>query len=201
MYCHSEFNSTKCLNLLDTVKTVGDDCFNLEQRFISNPEEWNTAGNISAFHCVLPFVMVMFIWLKQNESNVCSKDKLLMIPFPFVSKVYNFHCTRKLFGIYAMDKNSEEQINFHEFFKTKLVEKIRRNEAVINLSHLIEATAESSFQFWFQTVYLMPTIFISFTAESQSLKTWTDLFQWRIVSILISFGTFALTFYNIRYNS
>ena len=61
-----------------------------------------------------------------------------------------------------------------------------------------EATAESSFQFWFQTVYLMPTIIIIFTAESQSSTKLTDLFQWRIISILLSFGTFAFTFYNIR---
>ena len=75
--------------------------------------------------------------------------------------------------------------NFFELYKNKWVEKIRRNEAVVNLSHLIEATAESSFQFWFQTVYLMPTIFVRFTSKTQGSTKWTDLFQWRIISILI----------------
>ncbi len=196
-FCQREFDATECLILLDTVKTVGENCFNQEQRFISSPGEWNTAGIISAIHCALPIVMTMFIWLIQNKFKICKKEKWLMIPFPFVSKVLNFHYTRKLFGVYTMDRNSDIKKFLYDIYKNKLVEKLRINEAVVNLSHLIEATAESSFQFWFQAVYLMPTIFISFTVESQSL----NLFEWRIVSILISFGTFALTFYKIRYNS
>ena len=50
----------------------------------------------------------------------------------------------------------------------------------------------------FQTIFLIPTILISFTDAGGSI-IWTDLFNWRIASILISFGTFALTFYNIRW--
>ena len=120
------------------------------------------------------------------------------IPVPIISKIKNFHYTRKLFGVYTEDRNSDNDRVWYEIEKKELIEKIRKNEAVVNLSHLIEATTEASFQFVFQTVYLMPTLFISFTAKSQGLTNWTDLFQWKIVSILISFGTFALTFYNIR---
>ena len=199
-FCQSEFNSNECLILLDTVKTLGENCFKGQRFEDSNSEEWNKAGIISAIHCALPIVMAIFIWLIQNKFKICQKEKLLMIPFPFVSKVYNFHYTKKLFGVYTMDRNSDDAKFYYEIEKSKLVEKIRRNEAVVNLSHLIEATAESSFQFWFQTVYLMPTIIISFTSESQGSTKWTDLCQWKIVSILISFGTFAFTFYNIRYN-
>ena len=105
LYCQGDFNPTKCLNLLDTVKTIGEDCFNIEQRFISNPEEWNTAGIISAIHCALPIVMALLIWLIQNEFKICSEDKLFLIPFPFVSILYKFHFTRKLFSVYTMDRN------------------------------------------------------------------------------------------------
>ena len=197
-FCQREFNSTECLNLLYTVKTHGENCFNREQRFVLNPEEWNTAGIISAIHCALPIVMAILFWLIQNKFKICSKDKFLKIPFPFISILYNFQYTRKMFGVYTMDRNSSDKKVICELEKGEWIEKIRRNEALVNLSHLIEATAEASFQFMFQTVYLMPTIIISFTTESQGTTKWTDLFQWRIISILLSFGTFAFTFYNIR---
>ncbi len=200
--CQNEFNSTRpmeCLNLLEKAKNLGDACFNRGQRFEENPEEWNKAGIIAALHVALPFVVSLGIWLIQNKCKIFSMDKLLKIPSPIIPKVYNFHYTRKLFGVYTWERNDDDSKSWYEHNKNKWIEKIRRNEAVINLAHLIEATFEASFQFTYQTVYLMPTVFISLTAaEAKGLTNWTDIFQWRILSILISFGSFAFTFYNIR---
>ena len=194
----TNFTSTKCLNLLQEAKSLGDVCFNKEQRFLDNREEWSTAGIIAALHCAMPFLVSLVIWIIQNNFKICSIEKIMNIPMPVISKIQYFHFTRKLFGVYTWDRNSDDNRILYERYKNEWIEKIRRNEAVVNLSHLIEATTEASFQFVFQTVYLMPTLFISFTAKSQGLTNWTDLFQWKIVSILFSFGTFALTFYNIR---
>ena len=192
------FTSTKCLNLLQEAKSLGDVCFNMEQRFLDNREEWSSAGIIAALHCAMPFLVSLVIWIIQNNFKICSIEKLMNIPVPVISKIKNFYYTGKLFVVYTKDRNSDIDRTEYEFRKNKWIEKIRRNEAVVNLSHLIEATTEASFQFVFQTVYLMPTLFISFTAKSQGLTNWTDLFQWKIISILISFGTFAFTFFNIR---
>ena len=196
--CQTNFTLTKCLNLLQEAKTLGDGCFNKEQRFVSNPEEWSSAGIIAALHCAMPFLVSLIIWIIQNNFKICSIEKIMNVPVPIFSKIKNFHYTRKLFGVYTERRNSDKKRALNEINKIKWIETIQRNEAVVNLSHLIEATTEASFQFVFQTVYLMPTLFISFTAKSQGLTNWTDLFQWKIVSILFSFGTFALTFYNIR---
>ena len=64
---------------------------------------------------------------------------------------------------------------------------------------IIEAAMEASFQSFFQTVYLMPTLIISFIdASGQGANQWTDLFNWRLFSILMSFLSLAWAFYNIR---
>ena len=197
--CQNEFNSSsplECLNLLEKAKNLGDSCFNRGQRFDDNSEEWNKAGNIAAIHCALPFLVSLGIWMIQNK--ICS-TAICSIPSPIISKLCNFFLTGRLGYIYTKNRNSKDDKSEYENKKNKWIEKIRRNEAIANLSHLIEATFEASFQFTYQTVYLMPTVFISLTAaESKGLTNWTDIFQWRILSILISFGSFAFTFYNIR---
>ena len=66
---------------------------------------------------------------------------------------------------------------------------------------MIEATIESSFQFWFQTIYAFPTILLTVNEdnEGQTRIDTNDFVNMRMLSILFSFGTFAFTFYNIRY--
>ena len=169
------------------VTKLGENCFNREQRF-DIPLEWKTAGIITAVHLALPILMTFIIWLLQHNFKICNIKAISTMPFPFVTKFVNFIFTIGLFSSYLSGEEENE---------TKWFEKIRKNEAIVNISHLIEATMESSFQFWFQTIFLIPTIIISFTDAGGSI-IWTDLFNWRIASILISFGTFALTFYNIR---
>ena len=77
------------------------------------------------------------------------------------------------------------------------MEKIDAYENIVNLSLIVEASVESSFQFFFQTVYVLPTIILSFTVVSGSFE-WTDLFNWKTFSILLSFASFAWAFNTIR---
>ena len=176
-YCRGQFEAKSCLSLLQNVKDLGENCFNKEQRFIvENSEEWNIAGVFTAAHCALPIVLGIVVWLIQSKLRIFEIEKLKKIPFPFVSKLLHFYYTRKLFSVYArrydtnfpsgLGTQSRELLHGREI--TKWLDKIRKNEAVVNLSHLIEATAESSFQFWFQTIYLMPTIFIEPLNERSS---------------------------------
>ena len=79
----------------------------------------------------------------------------------------------------------------------KYVKEIEDNQSLVNISIVIEAAIESSFQFWFQTVYLMPTVFLSFMDLGEESK-WSDLVNWRVFSILLSFGTFSWTFCSIE---
>ena len=47
-----------------------------------------------------------------------------------------------------------------------------------------------------QTVFVMPTLIVSYFEANND---WTDLVNIRVLSILISFASFAWTFYTIRY--
>ena len=84
-----------------------------------------------------------------------------------------------------------------ESMETDCRKELVSHDNVVNTSLVVEASVESGFQFWFQTVYILPTIILSFIRIGGDAK-WTDLFNWRMFSILMSFASFAWTFYTIR---
>ena len=51
-------------------------------------------------------------------------------------------------------------------------------------------------QFFFQTVYVMPSLVLSLTGVTGS--DWRVLVNWRMFSIVLSFASFAKSFYSIR---
>ena len=53
-----------------------------------------------------------------------------------------------------------------------------------------------SVQFFFQTVYVLPSLVLSLTGSTGS--DWTDLVNWRMLSIALSFASFSRSFYSIR---
>ena len=204
---HSEFNMTKkfceleihfdpdqCLELVRGVKLIADECFVHDKRF-ENSSDWKIVGIMSACHCALPILVSILTWMFTSNWKLCNRRSLLTFPLPFVTKTCQFHFTKELFKTYTKDRRGEEDRSNFELNRGKWMNKIRNHEAVVNLSLLIEASIESSFQFWFQTTFLIPTVIITIT---DGLVNWTDLFSWRLASICISFGTFAYAFYNIR---
>ena len=188
------FDSDECLRLVRIVKIVAEECFVHDKRF-ENSFDWKIVGIISAFHCTLPIIVSIMTWMFSNNWKLCNRRSLLTFPLPFVTKIYQFHYTKKLFTVYTKDRRGEDDKSYFELSRGKWMNKIRNHEAVVNLSLLIEAAIESSFQFWFQTTFLIPTVIITIT---DGLLNWTDLFSWRLASICISFGAFAYAFYNIR---
>ncbi len=193
----TNFDSNECLILLRRVNLLGDDCFNQKQRF-EDPEDWNIAGIVSLFHCILPFLVTIITWVLTTNWKTCNLKAFFKIPLPFVTKIYEYHYMKELFKIFTKSRqNHIGKVRFESDWK-KWNEKIRKQEAFVNLSLLIEASMESSFQFWFQTVFLFPTIFISFVSTEGGLSTLSDLFNLRLLSIGFSFGSFAFTFYKIR---
>ena len=51
-------------------------------------------------------------------------------------------------------------------------------------------------KFFFQTVYVLPSLVLSLTGLTGS--DWTVLVNWRMFSIVLSFASFAKSFYSIR---
>ena len=77
------------------------------------------------------------------------------------------------------------------------MENLDDNDQIVNLSLIIESSVEASFQFFFQTVYVLPTLILTFTDVSGTFDL-KDLFNWKIFSIILSFASFALLFYQVK---
>ena len=188
------FDPNTCLELVRSVKLIAEECFVSDMRF-EKSSDWKIVGIISASHLALPFIISIITWMFSSNWRLFKRRSLLTFPLPFVTKMYQFHNTRKLFQCYTKDRRGEEDRSNFELSRGKLMSKIRNHEAVVNLSVLIEAAIESSFQFWLQIIFLIPTVIITIT---DGLVNWRDLFSWRLASICISLGTFSYACYNIK---
>ena len=173
---------------------IAEGCFTSDDRF-EKSGDWKIVGIISACHCALPILVSIITWMFSSNWSLCNRRSLLTFPLPFVTKMYQFHYTRKLFMTYTKDRRREEDRSKFELSRGKWMNKIRNHEAVVNLSILIEAAIESSFQFWLQTIFLIPTVIITVT---DGLVNWKDLFSWRLASICISLGTFSFACYSTK---
>ena len=104
-----------------------------------------------------------------------------------------------MFSNYAWPDRNKSQESQTEY-KTKVKqcsENLDSHDQIVNLSLIIESSVEASFQFFFQTVYVLPTLILSFTDVSGT-SDWKDLFNWKTFSIVLSFASFAWAFYVIR---
>ena len=152
-------------------------------------KEWEYAGIITSVHCILPIgiALVVHFFLIENKT---SWRNLLLWPIPPVSRAVSFYYDLQIF------KCNMNKMDFREAI-AQLQDKLHDNLAFVNISVVIEAAVESSFQFWFQTIYLMPSLFLSVMGVGQEYD-WKDLFNWRMFSVVLSFGTFSWTFCTIK---
>ena len=129
----------------------------------------------------------------------CSRRALFYFPLPPITKLKRFLCERRLFQNFAWpDRNKDDKTKLeYEMKNNKCMKEIEKNERIVVLSLVIESSMEASFQFFLQTVYALPTLILAFTGNSGSFDL-EDLFNLRTVSILSSFGTFAIAFFAIR---
>ena len=131
--------------------------------------------------------------------KMCGSGALSYIPLPPITKWKRFLCDRKLFQNFArQDRNNDEKTKLeYEETKIKCMNEIEKNDRIVVLSLVIESSLESSFQFFLQTVFALPTLILAFTCNSGRIHL-EDLFNLRTVSILSSFGSFAWTYFSIR---
>jgi len=224
--CKRNFSKDKCLEALAIAEITGEECFNTGQRFEDRIEWWN-GGAISAIHIALPILYSILLWIYtelKNNRKAKSKTRkkkttftfsfksycnslwqilnncllsLLRLPIPPLTKLNKLICDIKLFKINAIHPKDEKEKTDKESMETDCRKDLISHDNVVNTSLVVEASVESGFQFWFQTVYILPTILLSFIRIGGDAK-WTDLFNWKMFSILMSFASFAWTFYTIR---
>ena len=75
----------------------------------------------------------------------------------------------------------------------KIEAKIAKYEDSVNLSYSIEAAAEASPQFFFQTVYFLPNVIVNLMKGFQG---WQG--SYKMLSIVFSFTSVAVSNYFIR---
>ena len=100
----------------------------------------------------------------------CSRYALLYIPLPPITKWRRFLCDKQLFKNLAwQDRNKNETTRMeYEMTKNRCLKDIEKNDRIVVLSLIIESSMESSFQFFLQTCYPIPTLTLAFTGTSGS---------------------------------
>ena len=197
--CHeTNFNSAICMKTLSFVKKTGQECFENEERF-SNPMDWHIIGVVSGFHCGLTVVVSFIIWAAAEFGRECGAASIVNLPIPVITKFYRFLLDIKLYRNFAWSDRNKSPENEKEYEATKkeIDDKISAHENVVNLSLIIEASVESSFQFFFQTIFILPTVILAFTDQSGGFEL-TDFISFRFLSIGLSFASFSFGFYQIR---
>ena len=140
-------------------------------------------------HVVLPIVFsisAFILW-----SIIHKKCSLSLFPFPVITKLRKIFLDLKLFDAFAKREELEKNAEELEIIR----DEIERHQSIMNLSLIIES---SFFQFWFQTIYLLPSLIVAIL-DITGPNEITDLFNFRILSILISFFTYAWASFVIRY--
>ena len=133
----------------------------------------------------------MFLLVKVIE---CDKYVLLRFPIPPLTKVYKTVIEWKIFS----NNTKREDQSEYERRKEDLQDLLAKQIMYTSISMILEAALEAGFQFWFQTIYYLPTLVQALMDISGADRDLQDVVDWKIVSIILSFLTFSLTSFNIR---
>ena len=86
-------------------------------------------------------------------------------------------------------------------FEKKMEKQVEKEEEIQKseiFSIVCETGLESNFQFWFQTQYIMPALVTNILDYTDGDLDITELFNWRVFSILLSFVSISWTAVKIR---
>ena len=159
-------------------------------------DEANNARIATVVHIILPFVFatLTFLMLLWSNFNVLKMDGYLLFRFP-LPPVAKFNKTVIECRSYVNDMRKGEAD--YDEKKTKLIKELDDQKIVTTIAMILEAGLESSFQFLFQGLYSLPTLTVAFM-DIRGINNLTDLVNWKVVSIIFSFLSFAQTSFNIR---
>ena len=205
--CKDSVSAPNCSSALKHVEQQRKICFETGKRF-DDSYEWKLAGIVSVIHCVVPFLFSFLVFLifcishkKMKDSNKNYKYRCYNIftkmPLPFISKFFKTVIEWKLYSLNTNQDKTEEK----EKKKQTLLEELEMQEEITVLSMVIESSLEACFQFWFQTVYLLPSLILVFMDINDGNMEVTDLINFKILSIVLSFLTFTWASFTIRYSN
>ena len=196
------------LEHLKNLVAEGQKCVEREQLFADKPHHLEEMGFISLTHSLFPIMIAVLLYptfMFYANYRGLSDIKLSKLPNPVITKLYSavvdFRITflRRENNADKSDRDSYDNESLRNIDKLKKLYKKRENhEGAINLSLIIEAVTESSFMFWYQIIFLLPGFVFIVMDVGEHGKKMTDLFNWKIFSILTSFTAIALSYCNIK---
>ena len=157
---------------------------NLDGIRFEDPESWRTIAMISLAHVILSFLMPFLVYFTAIYKK---KDgfwkNIWKFPNPMITKYRKFmleHQEHKLRSL------SDEEERKKRILKVK--KKQEKHTRFLNISLINEAAMESSFQLWFQTLYMFPIVL-----SIGSLK------EWKLDRISVSFSILS-SFISLTYS-
>ena len=135
-------------NFLATTKTQWDDGSKYESSMSYSEDKSRIFGVITMIHCFLPFQVIILVFCRMMLRE--EKKNYWGIPLPIITNLHNIYLAYKCHRARA-EKDFKEKVPRRE-------EKIKDHEKSVVLALVIEAATEASFQFFIQTLYLMPTL-------------------------------------------
>ena len=184
-FCNTTATFFECQSRYDNIAISGHACYNDNQCRFEDPQKWRTMMYVSLGHCIAPILTSCIVYIIVEMGQL---HKVFQMPNPCITKFYRMLLEVKVF----------EMLGKEEFIYGKHRDKMEVNENCVVMSMIIEAVVESSFQFYFQTTFLVPVIIVKIL-NIQNVKLLTDFFNWRVFSISMSFITISWSFYNIRF--
>ena len=123
----------------------------------------------------------------------CDLFFLFKFPVPLFTKFYTTIIEYRTF------KNNERKEEAdYETTNSKLIQELEDQKNITTIAMIIEASTESSFQFLFQGLFSLPTLVFSFMDIHDGELHMRELVNWKHLSIVLSFLSFAMTSFNIR---
>jgi hypothetical protein len=172
------------------------------------PEEWTELFVVTLVHIIFPWFVYwitacLFTHLvtqstKQNKISFMKKiGVLLLIPFvPIVTKFRRYTNELKLTSLRAKEPKNPEVIK-QTTETNKELEDCSENEAAMLL---VEVSTEASFQFYIQTLLLLPNIILAvLKAYNNSEESFREeVINFRSISILSSFAVLSNSYNKIK---
>ena len=150
----------------------------------------------SLIHIILPFIFAFFVFFTLLCSKIIKFDRYLLFKIP-LSPFTKFHKTVVECRLFVNNKNKEDAK--YEQTNTDLIQELENQKIITSTSMILESGLESSFQFLFQALFSLPTLVFAYLDIHEGKLSLTQFVNWKNVSIVLSFLSFAITSFNIRF--
>ena len=226
-FCKSDFDGPQCTDASKALTTaLGRNCSELSSKLES--VEWLLARWVCLAHVIAPaafiflftLISIRALWVSFQEgvhkriykflyhhSGLSSTSRCITnllfplyfiwnLPFPFLTKLRQTRIEWTKYSLFT--KRAEmDKAEFDEVMEKKKEEEEEIQKAEL-FSIVAETGLESNFQFWFQTQFILPGLVANILDYTNDQLGLTDLFNFRVFSILLSFVSISWTAVKIR---